>query len=129
MAFVTKTARLRTNADGDGAASIRVRGILHAIDVKKGTLASGAADITIKDQPSNVTILTLTNVAADARHYPSAQHTNATGTARESGTIPDGNGGVKVGSFRAPVVFGYAHITVAQGGDTKEGSVTLLIER
>lgn len=56
--------------DAGTSYSIPFAGELHAIYVKRGTLASGAADITISDTETGFVITTITNIAADKMYVP-----------------------------------------------------------
>lgn len=107
--------------DSGGAASetkaTDVNGFIYAIDLKLGTLASGAADVTVSvtNTPDGVdrTLLTLTNVAANARYFP-----------RE---LEDDNAGADATNRLMNLAVGRLKVVVAQGGDTKSGAVTVYV--
>lgn len=107
--------------DSGGAASetkaTDVNGFIYAIDLKLGTLASGAADVTVSvtNTPDGVdrTLLTLTNVAANARYFP-----------RE---LEDDNAGADATNRLMNLAVGRLKVVVAQGGNTKSGAVTVYV--
>jgi len=98
-------------------------GRLYAVDFELGTLASGAVDVTLTYKSSEAgvtkTLLTLTNLAANATYYPREQVHGNTGT----GLTLDGT---RI-AFDLPIIAGTVTATTAQGGDTKSGSVKLYV--
>ncbi len=106
------------DAGGDFTAtkSVRpVRGFLYAVELILGTLASGAADVTLSTVNPTRTILTLTNVAADAVHMPRVQGVGNTGS-------------VIAGVYDKPVIDGNLKVVVAQGGNAGAGKLRVWVE-
>ena len=116
MSIVAERAVIVTNSGGVDQVTVRAGGcIIRGIRLEHGTLAAGT-DITITEQPSGDAILTLTNQAADGRWAPTAPG-------------QDDAGADVAGSALPVAVFDRIQVAVAQGGDTKTGVVTLLLER
>jgi hypothetical protein len=107
--------------DGAGAetayGSRTIRGQIYAIHWNVGTCVAGV-DVTIATQGSTAskTHLTLTDANASAMYYPrDLQHS-------ETGTALTGTAG---GDRTLPMLDGLPVVTVAQGGATKTGTVTI----
>lgn len=115
MSLLIKSVPIITAADGSASVDVRAGGmLLWAVRVELGTLDT--PDITLKEQPDNVTIISVAGVAADGTYYPSVLADNASG--------------VDVVGAGLPVpVYNRITITVAGGGDTKTGRVILMYER
>lgn len=101
-----------------------VLGKLCAVKFKLGTLASGAADVTISYTNSpdavDVTLLTLTNVAANAVYYPRHQvHSNAGAALTLDGTRI---------AYDKPLVAGLIKVVVAQASGAQTGNVICYVE-
>lgn len=111
---------LTTNASGDatvdGDLALMGAEVL-AVELIIGTLTSGAADVTLSDvgvSGATKTLLTLTNVSANAMYYPRLVVHGETGTALT---------GTAGGDRTKPLVTGRLRVTVAQGGNVTSGSV------
>lgn len=68
-----RLARITVTADGAGAATVfseTFSGVVLAIRVTRGTLASGAVDCTATIEGTAQPVLTLTNLADDLWRYP-----------------------------------------------------------
>lgn len=112
---------LTTNASGDAtgyteAVTGRVLGIIYTI----GTFAAGV-DLTITAEATGEAILTLTNANSSANYYPRVGVHDSAGAAAlyaAAGT-----------AVREPVtvVNDRVKVVVAQGGDTKTGTVAVII--
>lgn len=117
--------KLTANTDGTGAATVdgplAICGKLYAIQVLIGTLASGAADLTISVQghDASKTLLTLTNISANGLYYPRDLVHDATGNALT------GTGG---GDRALPLCVGVPRVVVADGGASHTGSVIFFWE-
>ena len=107
-----------------GTDTVPVNGRLIAVELVLGTLASGAADVTVSvtRTPSGVdsTLLTLTDVAANALYYPRHQVHGNTGTAL---TLD----GTRI-MATWPLVCGLVKCVVAQGGNAGAGTVIVYVE-
>lgn len=107
-------AALGPDTDASTSQGTRVSGHLVAVAVDVGTLAS-TTDITISGEKAG-TVLTLTNVAADAVYRPRLPVHDNTGTAIS-------------GAYSAPTLFDeLVTVTVAQGGNAKAGTVYLIVD-
>lgn len=113
--------RLNATTNGTGDATVNgerpVAGRLYAVQAVKGTLAD-TADLTISTQghAASKTLLTLTDLTADALKYPRDLVHDAAGTALT---------GTSGGDRELPLCVGIPRVVVAQGGDTKTGAVIL----
>lgn len=118
MAITTRAIVLGpTDAAGAfGPITVTCPGAIRGVGVKVGTLAA-TVDITIADGETGVTLLTLTNVAANALVQPVLTAVDSAGAAT--------NPVVSV----APALSGKVKVTVAGGGDTKTGTLLLVLER
>ena len=111
-----------TDASGDGSttsAESPVSGRLVGVEYALGTFAAGVdVTISITRTPSGTdqTLLTLTNANASAWYYPQVAVHGNTGTAL---TATAGGDTIK------PLCIGLPKMVIAQGGDTKTGTVTL----
>ncbi len=108
---------LTTDESGDVVAlTDEIFGYIHRIYVDLGTLTSGAADLVIaEDADPGLTIVTLTNMSADAILTPVVPVTGATGAA-----IAD--------AYAQPFINGRRlRLTVAGGGDELTGAVRVLV--
>lgn len=110
-----------TASDGSATviASESVNGLLYAVNVDIGdgaTALANTTDITLSVVNGGLsnTLLTLTDVAADAFLYPRGNACGATGT-------------VGTSENQFPPVLGYLKAVVAQGGDVQTGAVTVYI--
>jgi len=111
-----QTISFTTIADGSATAygSESIFGLLYAIKANTGTLAN-TADLTITNDGGELSgpLLTITNLATSAIYYPRGDTCTAAGAAT-------------AGSNDAyPILDGKIKIVVAQGGDTKTGSITV----
>lgn len=100
-----------------GAAEVYTPSIsarLSAIFVDVGTLAA-TTDITITEESTGASLLTLTNVAADARHLVRVQ-------------ASDTSGAPITGAYDSPVVRGRIKTVVAQGGNAASGTVYFYVD-
>lgn len=80
-----------------------------------GTALASGVDLTITEEDTGAPIVTLTNVgAASARYMPRVDVHDATGAA--------------TGALDAPAVVGRIKVVVAQGGDTKTGTLYVYID-
>jgi len=114
--------KITTDANGDSADTSErsIFGHLNAVDVVDGDLADNF-DLTltyVNSQGVTKTLLTLTNLSADATYYPRHVLHGETGTAL-TGT----SGGDRTG----PLVAGKVTVTTADGGATKSGAVILYV--
>ena len=115
---------ITTDADGDSTdtSESSIFGRLYAVDVVDGTLADNF-DITLTYSSGHSavskTLLTLTNLSADATYYPREQvHDNA-----GAGVTYDGSNEI----YEMPIVAGLVTATTGDGGATKSGAVVLYI--
>jgi len=101
-----------------------ILGKLCAVKFQLGTLESGAADVTISYTNSpdavDVTLLTLTNVSANATYYPRHQVHNNAGTAL---TLD----GTRI-AYDEPLVAGLIKVVVAGATGAQTGNVLLYVE-
>ena len=114
--------KITTDANGDSTDTSErsILGHLNAVDVVDGDLADNF-DLTltyVNSQGVTKTLLTLTNLSADATYYPRHVVHGETGTAL-TGT----SGGDRTG----PLVAGKVTVTTADGGVTKSGAVILYV--
>lgn len=79
-----------------------------------GTALAATTDVTVSEEDTASTILTLTNVAASARVRPRVATHDDTGTV--------------TGALDAPAVVGRLKVVVAQGGDTRSGTLYVYID-
>lgn len=108
--------------DGDGAATGYtpvVSGRVLSVVYTKTDFAN-TADITVTADVTGMAILTLTDQTASGTFHPRAQVHGPTGTALTFNGTQTVNEPVPVAQERVKVV-------VAQGGDTKTGSVTIVL--
>lgn len=108
----------------DGTATVTgpsVLGELYAVQVLIGTLTNGAADITLATVNSDAaaTLLTLTNITANALYYPRHLVHGETGTALT---------GTAGGDRCEPLLCGNIRVTVAGGGNATSGAVIVFWE-
>lgn len=109
---------LTTDASGDvtGYASLPGGCFIEKIHIDLGTLASGAADVTITDNLTGESLLALTNISADSIDYVRRN--------------VQGNDGADISNeYDKFYVSGAVKIVVAQGGDTKTGTVNVYWSR
>lgn len=100
-----------------------VFGKLYAVHFKLGTLESGAADVTISYTGSDgvsVTLLTITNAAANAIYKPRDLVHDAAGTALT---------GTAGGDRALPIVAGKIKVVVAQASLVQTGNVLLYVDK
>jgi hypothetical protein len=114
---------ITTDANGDSTDTSEqaILGHLDAVDVVDGDLADNF-DLTlayVNSQGVTKTLLTLTNLSADATYHPRHVVHGETGTAL-TGTA----GGDRTG----PLVAGKVTVTTADGGVTKSGAVILYVD-
>ena len=114
---------ITTDANGDSTDTSEqaILGHLDAVDVVDGDLADNF-DLTlayVNSQGVTKTLLTLTNLSADATHYP--RHV----VSGETGTALTGTAG---GDRTKPLVAGKVTVTTADGGVTKSGAVILYVD-
>jgi len=114
---------IMTDANGDSTDTSEqaILGRLDAVDVVDGDLADNF-DLTIaytNSQGVSKTLLTLTNLTADATYYPRAV------VHGETGTPLTGTAG---GDRTKPLVAGKVTVTTADGGVTKSGAVILYVD-
>jgi hypothetical protein len=123
MAIVTKQIRLGlTDAGGDFTVSPTVGpGKVIGVGIENGNLAA-TTDLTIVDALTGVTVFSKSDIAADGLFLPKTPVHAAAGAAVLEGTLADD-------PLDSPVIVRAATITVAQGGDTKAGTLYLVIER
>jgi hypothetical protein len=113
--------KLTATTDAGGNATVNAdrgsHGWLYAVQVVVGTLAA-TADLTLSTQAHDgaKTLLTLTNVTADALYYPRDLVHDAAGAALT---------GTSGGDRALPLCAGVPRLVVAQGGAAKTGSVIL----
>jgi uncharacterized membrane protein AbrB (regulator of aidB expression) len=113
---------ITTDASGNATSneSFAMFGLLYAVEVVIGTLASGAVDITLTVQNTGSgtarTLLTLTNVSSSGWYFPRFAASDPNGTAL---TATAGGDGV------LPVISGTVRVAVAQGGNAATGNVTI----
>lgn len=117
--------KLKFETDGDGAVAVeserRVFGYLEKVYWEDGDLADGVdATLSMIETPAGVeeTILTLTDENNDKVFYPRHLVHSEAGAAL-TGT----QGGDRV----RPFLNGKPKLVIAQGGDTKSGSMTLIV--
>jgi len=118
-----KVIHLPIVTDSNGIATVMasesVNGALWAVAVDIGdgaTALPNTTDITLSvvNGALNTTLLTLTDVAADAVLYPRGNSCGATGIVSTDGLI------------LLPVI-GVLKVVVAQGGDVQTGSLTVYV--
>jgi hypothetical protein len=125
MAIVTKAVTLGpTNASGDFSIDVEAHGLIRAVGVVIGTLAN-TVDLTITDALTTAAVVAKTNIAASVRFQPKVLQQGATGADLAANAGPPAIDNV----YDSPAVFRNAHIVIAQGGDTKTGTLYLEIER
>jgi hypothetical protein len=123
--IVRLKATFTTDASGDasltliGSAFGRIVGI--AYDPATGGVATGA-DLTLKDADSGAALVTLTDAGTAARYFrPTAVVTDNVGVAvTAAATAVDVN--------RDVFVAGGLKLVVAQGGVTKTGSLSVIVQ-
>lgn len=112
-----------TAADGTVTANGErvILGKLYAIQVDIDATVGGAIDLTISTQgaAASKTLLTLTDLAADALFYPRDLVHDATGTALT---------GTSGGDRALPLLEGKPRVVVAGGGNALSGVVTFYFE-
>jgi len=120
VTLLAKTVPITTDAEGNRTITVRAGGCrLHAVDI--GDLGDlEAFDLTITEQPQDISLLALTGINATARHHIGVPMSATDGTS----LVVEG-----VGSYAPPVVLSRIQIVVANGGDSKSGEITLLLER
>lgn len=118
---------ITTAADGSATVNGEVAlpgAKIYSVEVVIGTLTNAAADITLSDESGiggvSKTLLTLTNITANATYYPRALVHDATGTALT---------GTAGGDRTKYLVTGKLRVTVAQGGNVTSGSVHVWYEK
>ena len=108
-----------TAADGSASATgsqALTAARLMAVVWNKGTCANGV-DVTIATTGADAsgTLLAVTNADASAVYRPMAATVDASGNAI-------------AGEYVEPLMDGIPTVTIAQGGDTKSGSVVLILD-
>jgi hypothetical protein len=121
MATVVKTIRLGlTDAGGAFTVSPNVGpGKLIGVGIENGNLA-GTTDLTVVDQITGATLFSKSDIAADGTFLPKTAVHAAAGAAP---IAADGE------TLDPPVIIRGVTVTIAQGGDTKAGTLYLVIER
>ena len=114
---------ITSDASGDSVDTSEgsIFGLLFAVDIVDGTLADDF-DITLtyaSQQGVTKTLLTLTDLTADATYYPREQVHGNTG----SGLTYDGTRLLET----MPLVAGTVTATTADGGNAKSGAVILYV--
>jgi hypothetical protein len=119
MGMKTKQISLGpTDASGDFSVDVTLQGLVKGIGLVIGTLAN-TADLTITDKLTGAAIFSKSNVSANALYQPKAIPVGVTGTAlNTAGDV----------AYESPACLRTMHIVVAQGGDTKTGTLYVLIE-
>jgi hypothetical protein len=120
MLHKTDTA-IVTDAGGNATVYLGsvLRGYLVSLIYRPGTILTGA-DLTVTAEISGAPILTKANLGTDNSYlYPRALPTNANSLTGPLGTVP---------SERIPLVKERIKVVVAQGGDTKTGSIEAVYE-
>ena len=111
-----RKVKVTVTTDGDGAATVYsgpVSGLLHAIRVDDGsgdTSLADTTDIVFTDAETGFTILTITDLTADALYQPRLP-------------IHGANGAATANLYDRVPVDGSIKAVVAQGGDTKTGTL------
>ena len=127
MAIVTKQIPLgQTDPSGAFTRTVSVgAGVVRAVGIGKGNLAD-TADVTVVDTATGGAIIALTNVLASGRYQPQVPLHDAVGAAlAASGEDPP----LFPARLGSPVVTRQVTVTVAEGGDTKQGTLYLVLER
>lgn len=120
MSFKVKQVTLGPT-DGAGAFSVAVANItgrVAAVAVALGTLST--PDIAVTDTITGDPILTAAGIAADTRYQPKVVASDPA-----DGTALDTAGDV---AYEAPAVIRGVSIAVTGGGDTKTGTLYLVLE-
>lgn len=119
MYIQTIAIPIESDAAGDGTAySEVVQGLVEMVKVTLGTLANGAADLTITDEATGAAIVTLTNITDGL-------------TVRPRGATHDVAGAAALYAAAGTAVLdkipvnGRIKVVVAQGGNAKAGSVAV----
>lgn len=106
---------LTTDAGGDCTAySTDVAGLVIGYAYDRGTLDNATTDITVTEEDTGASLLTLTNVTASARYRPRVATHDVNGLA--------------TGALDAPAVVGRIKVVVAQGGASKTGTLHVYID-
>jgi hypothetical protein len=120
--MTTRQIRLGTT-DGEGAFERTVSnmsGVVRAVGIVLGSLDS--PDITLVDGRTEAPVLELEALAADGRYQPMVlQHDH------EGAEIEAGEGVEPV--YGPPVLTGSLTVTITGGGDTKSGTLYVVLER
>lgn len=112
-----KRTSIALATDGSGgctAYSSSVAGHVIGFYYDRGTLDDSTTDITVTEEFTGASLLTLTNVTATARYRPRVATHDVTGA--------------DTGALDAPAVVGRIKVVVAQGGDTKTGTLHVYID-
>lgn len=106
---------LATDGSGDCTAfSVKVSGLVIGYAYDRGTLDNATTDITVTEEDTGASLLTLTNVTASARYRPRVATHDVNGNA--------------TGALDAPAVVGRIKVVVAQGGASKAGTLYAYID-
>lgn len=123
MDEIKLTVTTDTSGDGAATATRAVLGKLYAVEMVDGSFDDGVdATLSVIRTSSGVnqTLLTLTDFNTDQWVYPRTQVDGLTGT----GLTYNSTEGVA----EPPIVNGFLHLVIAQGGNAKTGGVVVYVE-
>ena len=115
-------AEITTNSSGDATVYLtpgvnsRPNGLLLVLIYTPGSIVTGA-DLTITGESSGIPILTITNAGTTLKHWYPRALLNA---------VADGTA-ASAGSEVIPICNERIQVVVAQGGDTKTGTIEALL--
>lgn len=115
MKIITLSVTTDGSGDGNTTHTEHVQGYLYAVQLIDGSFADGV-DVTLACLNTELTynLFVKANFNTDQMAYPrTLQHLDTDGT--------------NLTTHCEPIVFGKPKVTIAQGGDTKTGSVRLFV--
>lgn len=121
--MLIQTPPVTITTDAGGAATVyigsKLRGYLHALIYKPGTLDTGA-DLTVTTEDNGIPILTKVNLGTgNSFLFPRGLPTNANSATGPLGTVP---------SVRIPLMKERIKVVVAQGGNALTGTIAAVYE-
>ena len=119
-----RLASIAIATDGSGAATVfseAFDGRILAIRVTRGTMTSGAVDITVTVDGSAQAVLTITNLAADTWYYPRVPVQDEAGA-----NALFAAGGTSQRDY-VPVANDRLKFVIAQGGASKAGTADVIV--
>jgi hypothetical protein len=123
MSVTTKQVAITTDGAGAFTNTITCPGRILAVGLVLGTLET--PDVTITDALTGTSVFAKAGIAASGRWHPRVLEQTAAGVDIAAAAGPPVINNV----YGPPAVFRTLTVAIAGGGDTKTGTIYLLVER